>query len=269
MKMLMAVASASLTLFLAGCERSLIYYPTTGTEERLTAIAASEGLAPWRNDAGERIGWMSGPTPSGGRAAMLVFHGNAGNAADRGYFVRGFKAATRAAPWDVFLFEYPGYGSRSGRPSEEAIMAAAADAVKRLAAQGYASIFLTGESLGSGVACRMAATYPEHVEGLLLVTPFTSLLDLGRHHYPAFLVRLLLRERYDNAGALSQYRGRVAMLIAGEDEIVPAELGRRLYEAYQGPKKLWVQEGRTHNTLSFDPAAPWWREATEFLQAPE
>lgn len=263
----MSLFAGSLAMLFAGCERSLIYYPANPPEEQLQRTARSQGLEPWRNDQGERIGWVARADSEGTeRTAVIVFHGNAGHAANRAYYPQGFSAAAGELPWDIFILEYPGYGSRPGSPSESAIKKAARSAVDGLLEEGYSSLFLVGESLGSGVASHLAAELPDRIRGLLLVTPFTSLQDVARSHYPNFVVSMLLSERYDNVEALSRYEGPVAVLLAERDEVVPAELGRRLYESYEGPKKLWVQKGRTHNTLSFDPDATWWSELIEFLQ---
>lgn len=267
MKNLLSLGTGGLALLAGGCERALIYYPSLVPEAELQAMAHARSLARWEAADSERIGWMASAAPAtAGRAAVVVFHGNAGHAVQRDYFVQGFRGVTPSAPWDVFLFEYPGYGDRAGRPSEEGIKAAARAAMEPLFEKGYHQVFLAGESLGGGVACHLAARYPHEIDGLLLVTPFTTLGDVARHHYPNLLVRLLLRERYDNVRALQDYRGRLAVLLAERDEVVPAGLGRQLYESYAGPKKLWIQEGRTHNTLSLEPGAPWWRELTGFLQ---
>jgi uncharacterized protein len=269
MNKLMSLAAATVAALLGGCERSMIYFPQTAPEARLVEQAASENLVPWRTENGERIGWMTPPADAAdSRPAVVVFHGNAGHAAHRAYYARGFAAATRDAPWQVYLFEYPGYGSRPGAPSESALTAAALAAVQSVRAASPRPLYLVGESLGGGVACAVAAQHPEHIHGLLLVTPFSSLQAVAQEHYPAWLVGLLLRERYDNVTALSRYRGPVAVLLAGRDEVVPATLGRALYDSYGGPKRLWVQEASTHNTLSFDPRARWWREVVDFLQTP-
>jgi hypothetical protein len=57
----------------------------------------------------------------------------------------------------------------------------------------------------------------------------------------------------------------VAMLIAGEDEVVTAAQGRLLFESYGGPKHLWTEPDAGHNTVDFGPGAPWWREVSDFL----
>lgn len=256
-----------LLLFVAGCQRNMIYFPSQGTEERLLKEADAKGMAAWRNAKQELIGWKASPEEGAqGGNAVVVFHGNAGYALHRDYFVNGFLSLNDPSPWTVHIFEYPGYGARPGRPSEDNLKATADKAVKRLFAENHSRIFLVGESLGTGIAAHLASTYPDQIDGLLLITPFTSFVDVGRKHYPIFPVGLLLRERYNNLEALQGYNGPVAFLIAGADEIIPPSLGRRLYESYDGPKRLWVQEGRGHNSLNYHPKASWWGEVIQFLK---
>ncbi len=259
-----------LLLFVVGCQRKMIYFPSQGSEERLLKEADAKGMTAWRNAEEELIGWKASPAEGAeGGNAVVVFHGNAGYALHRDYFVDGFLSLNDQSSWTVYIFEYPGYGARPGRPSEENLKATAGEAVESLFKKQHSRIFLVGESIGTGVACHLADKFPERIDGLLLITPFTSFVDVGRKHYPIFPVGLLLRERYNNLEALQGYNGPVAFLIAGADEIIPPSLGRRLYEAYDGPKRLWVQEGRGHNTLDYHPGASWWREVTEFLRNPD
>lgn len=243
-------------------QRQLIYFPEVAAEETLLKIADANGLRDWRDASGKLIGWH---TPASGNASrrVVVFHGNAGHSLYRQYFANGFLALGR--DWQVYLFEYPGYGARTGSPSEASIKAAATGALEALFAEDPRPLFLVGESLGSGVATYLASTLPKRIAGLLLVTPFTSLTDVAARHYAFLPVRALLSERYDSIKALSDYGGPVAFLIAGSDEIVPAALGHELHDSYRGPKWLHEQAGAGHNTLDFDPAAGWWREVAKFL----
>jgi uncharacterized protein len=245
-------------------QRQLIYYPEVAPEERLLKTASGIGLRDWRDRDGQLIGWHTPSTRNTARR-VVVFHGNAGHSLYRQYFADGFLAL--GDDWQVYLFEYPGYGARQGTPSESGIKAAALDAVEELRTEHPEPLYLVGESLGSGVATHLASTMPTRVDGLLLVTPFTSLTDVAAGHYNWLPVRALLSDRYDSGKALRSYRGPVAFLVAGSDEIVPAELGRELHAIYQGPKLLIEQAGAGHNTLNFDPAASWWREVSDFLLA--
>lgn len=247
---------------LSALQRQLIYFPSKEQGQVLENIASRSGLLTWRDNAGEAIGWRTPENPDADYR-MLVFHGNAGYALHRGYFVSGFQQLE--GQWNVFLFEYPGYGPREGTPSEASFKASAKPALEKLLADDSRPVFITGESLGSGVASYLASAFPDQVAGLLLVTPFTSLTDVAAQHYPFLPVRTLLRERYDSQEALSSYQGPVAFLLAGRDEIVPSELGRQLYDSYNGPKWLYIEEHAGHNSLPCDPSAPWWAEVSTFL----
>ncbi len=224
--------------------------------------ALALNLAPWRNDRGQLIGWRNGR--QGQRDRLILFQGNAGYALHRVAYINALSELDNG--FDVLLMEYPGFGSRAGEASEQAIMEAADEAVRHLLAESPRSIYLAGESLGSGVASEMAARFPNDISGLLLVTPFTSLKEVAQSHFPSFLVRMILSEQYDNVRALKGYHGSLAILVAEHDEVVPAKLGQDLYDSYKGPKKLIVQKGRTHNTLDLSPAAFFWQEVANFLR---
>ncbi|MEM1154315.1 MAG: alpha/beta hydrolase [Pseudomonadota bacterium] len=252
-------------LMLTALQRQLIYFPVRASSEQLLAQASRLGLEPWVDAEGAHIGWK---TPESNVTAfqMLVFHGNAGHALNREYFAAGF---TKLDPrFQVFLFEYPGYGAREGKPSEEQFQVAATDAVNLLLKNTARPLFITGESLGSGVASFIASSFGDRIAGLLLVTPFARLADVASHHYPFLPVSLLLTERYDSLEALSNYAGPVAFLLAGRDEVVTTEQGQLLYDSYQGPKWLWIEEDAGHNTLPYRSSARWWQQAGDFLLAP-
>lgn len=254
-------------MILTACQNQFVYHPTRATEKELRQIALQVDMQPWTGPDDQRIGWR---TEGSGQNRIVMFHGNAGHALHRLYFSDGMRSVGKGNDWEVFLFEYPGYGSRPGRPGEKVIMEAAMEAVMDLNRDASGKeLYLAGESLGSGVASGIAAKQPEMISGIVLITPFTSLQDAGSAHFPRILVRGILRDRYDNVAALEKYNGRVGFLIAGKDEVIPAELGLSLYEQYAGPKHLWVQEQAGHNSLDFDLESSWWRELTEYLTGKE
>jgi pimeloyl-ACP methyl ester carboxylesterase len=199
-KLTFVIFALGALVMLTALQRQLIYFPSKAPAEVLSELASRMGLQTWRDNAGEAIGWKTSGDPNA-RYRMLVLHGNAGYALNRGYFVTGLRALGNQ--WDVFLFEYPGYGAREGTPSEANFKETATQALEVLLAVDSRPVFITGESLGSGVASFLASNFPTEVAGLLLVTPFSSLADVGAHHYPFLPVRTLLNERYDSREALS------------------------------------------------------------------
>jgi len=253
---LLALLAAALHLG----QRALLYFPVRAPEDEAVRAAAREGLSPWRDGEGRLRGWRLATPPAAPRAVLLVFHGNAGAALDRAHYARSL------APLgvDVALLEYPGYGARPGRPSLPALSDAAVEAVDALAREGP-PVWLLGESLGSGVAGRVAAARPERVRGLLLVTPFADLAAVARRHYP-FIPAWFVRDRYRPELDLASFLGPAVVLVAGRDEVVGAEQGRRLLDVLPGPRRLLEQPAATHNGIDLDSGALW-EEAAAFLEA--
>lgn len=234
-------------------QRRFIYFPYTPSAPVLAEWAAKAGLEPWLNRSGERIGWMRLSPAGSAKLRVLVTHGNAGCAVQRSYYAD----ALRAAGADVFFLEYPGYGGRAGEPGEQSFCAAAEEAYALLAEEG--SVHLIGESLGTGVAAYLASKHPDRIAGLLLVAPYHNFSDLAQRHMPLFPVRWMLRDRFPSDEYLRQYRGPVGVLLAGRDEVVPNEFGRRLYEEYAGPKRLWVDDQASHNSVC-EQSSKFWAE---------
>ena len=264
---LIVVASAYLLLLglLFIFQGKMIYLASRAPEAAMLSTSERLGLEPWRDRSGAIIGWRR-PNP-GAANRIVVFHGNAGHALHRAHFVEALAGLDGGAKWEVYLFEYPGFGARAGTPGEKAIITAGRAALEELIAQDSRPLFLVGESLGSGAACALAGALPDRVAGVLLVMPYSALTDVAAHHYGFIPVRWILRTRFDNVAALRGYGGPVAVLVAGEDEVVTSEGGLRLHETYAGPKRLLVIEGIGHNELDYRPGATWWRELTGFLLA--
>ena len=77
-----------------------------------------------------------------------------------------------------------------------------------------------------------------------------------------------MRDRFRPADWLKEYRGPVQIVLAGADEIIPTERGRRLHEGYVGPKRLQIVPGARHNDVAGQ-SPEWWREVFAFLAQPQ
>lgn len=262
-----AVCYLLFCVLLALLQRYLIYHPFHETESAMLEQARTSRCEPWRDPKGAIIGWRtqrgSGPPPAN---RLVVFHGNAGYALQRQHYLVEFGQLDDGRSWEIFLFEYPGYGARPGKISEASFVEAGVQALDALTGADSRPIYLLGESLGSGLACALAQRNPQRVAGLFLVTPFASLGGVAAHHYPFLPVRLLLRDRWDNVAALRDYPGPLAVFLAGEDEIVTVAQGRQLYDQFAGRKHLSIEPHVGHN--DFSATALWWRPVSEFLLSP-
>jgi len=254
------LAFVLLCVCVCALQRRLIYFPTKLAPALAERTAAQRGFLPWRDGSGPIIGWH---LPADGRSmgSVLIVHGNAGSAQDRGYLAQPIHAA---AAVDVFVLEYPGYGARPGSPSEQSFLAAANDAFCLLT--NRPPVFVVSESLGTGVAAHLAGTHRERVAGLMFIAPYNDLASVGQRKMPFLPVRLIMQDRFPAAKWLSEYRGPVGFLLAGEDEIIPTDLGQKLHDGYAGPKKLQVIPGARHNDIA-EQSARWWGEVFEFWRA--
>jgi hypothetical protein len=157
---------------------------------------------------------------------------------------------------DVFVLEYPGYGSRGGSPSMKSLLEAADEAFALLPAGQ--PIYLVAESLGTGVAAHLAKRNRARVSGMVLFAPYDDLASVGQRQMPVFPVKLLLRDRFQPSQWLSAFGGPIHVVLAEQDRIIPAELGRKLYEDYLGAKAMEVIAGAGHNDIATQPVE-WWR----------
>ena len=253
------------TLMLAAAvyllQGQLIYFPSRYSTESLAREAGPRSLAMWPNsDEGYRGLVALGST--GERGTVLVFHGNGGSALDRFHYV----AALEPLGFRVLLAEYSGYGAREGRPSERALVADARSTFRLAREQFGGPVYVWGESLGCGVATAVAADPSLEVDGLALVTPFSSLPDMAQAVYRFPPVRWLVRDKYDSVANLQEFEKSVAVLVAGRDELIPRDQPQRLYDSLAAEKRMWVFEGAGHNTWPAWPEEPWWGEVAGFLE---
>ena len=226
-------------------------------------------MRPWWDRQRKCLGWRSMRSGRRAKNRLLVFHGNEGYALDRSDIVRAFEHLDGSS-WEVYVLEYPGYGARPGRPAKETLTLAGERAVRMLRQKSKKPLFIAGESIGSGVACHVAAQFPRSISGVFLITPFDTFANAARAIIRAsvgFPVPVPIPiERYNNVRELARYEGPLAVLLAGRDDVIPVDLGKRLYDGYSGRKRLWTDPRATHNTV-LKPSASWWSEISEFLLA--
>jgi pimeloyl-ACP methyl ester carboxylesterase len=260
-RILQLVITAYVLFVLAAAifQRRLIYFPRTIPPALAVPAAAELGFVPWRNPSGQVIGWKL-PAASSPVASVLITHGNAGCAIDRGYLANPIHDA---APVDVYILEYPGYGSRGGSPDKQSFLAAAEEAFGLLT--NSLPKYLVSESIGAGAACYLAGAHPKEVAGLALFMPYHNLASVAQRKMPLLPAYLLLLDRFNPAECLKDYRGPVKIVLAGADEIIPVESGRRLFEGYPGPKTLQIIPGAHHNDIAGQSPA-WWQEVFSFWQ---
>lgn len=231
-------------------QRSLIYHPAKVTEMRLEQAGRSESevqaLTVRTHDGLELHGWhllAAGQVAitsadrerqwQSSRPVVLFFPGNAGH---RQYRLDDFEVLNDLGA-DVVAFDYRGYGENPGHPTEADIAADAWSIWKSLVEDRKVKpqrIVLFGESLGGGVATRLATELCQAgtpPRGLILRSTFASLADAGATHYPWLPVHWLLVDRFDSLRRIPQMTAPLLMLHGELDQVVPFSHGKQLFDA--------------------------------------
>lgn len=202
--------------------------------------------------------WAAEPLP--GWPTLVVFHGRAGNAADRAPLLAPFALAG----YGVVLAEYRGYGGNPGAPSEAGFLLDARAHLDWVAAAwGEAAPVVCGESIGSGVAVMVAAERP--VRALVLDAPYTSVADLAAAMYRWLPARRLLRHHFDSISRLPTVQAPILVLHGDADDTIPPEHGRRVAAAAGGPAEFVLLPGAGHPALMDDPAGRGTEAVRRFL----
>jgi fermentation-respiration switch protein FrsA (DUF1100 family) len=261
---LVALAVAVVAFFWL-TERRLIYFPSTDLPSPAEAGLGDAELVSLSTSDGLRLNaWFltaSEPSPP---FTVIVFHGNAGNRAHRAPLA----LSLRRQGLQVLLVDYRGYAENPGAPSEEGITADAQAALAYLEKRpdvDRSRIVYFGESLGTAVAVRLAVEHPP--AALILRSPFTSLVDVGRYHYPFLPVGLLMRDRFATIDISPRLRCPVLVIAGGRDTVVPIEFTRRLYDAIAAPKTFLELPSADHNDYELLAGEEMIRAIAKFLRA--
>jgi pimeloyl-ACP methyl ester carboxylesterase len=204
-------------------------------------------------------GWLAKekhPAP----APLVIYFG--GNAEEVSWLA---SVADQFGGWSLLFLNYRGYGGSEGKPGERELFADA------LAIYDYAvkrpdvmpeRVVVMGRSLGSGVAVYLAANRP--TRGVILVTPYDSVTAVAKRHFPYLPVRWLIRHPFDSISRVEKIHAPLLCLAAIEDQVVPIEHARKLYEAWPESKK-WVEIAHAdHDSISAEPQ--YWQSIGAFLR---
>jgi uncharacterized protein len=235
---LAALGAVATSFYLGACgflylrQRKLIYMNNRKSRHDLPP-----DFTGWEDD-GEFLGYKREQERSD---ALIFLHGSAHSA-------REWSWATRHFPGDVYVVEYPGYGEKEGSASEFSLCQAALRGFDCVPLHPGTTL-LCGQSLGTAVAAAILEARGSKVQGLVLITPFTSLEAVARLHYPLFPVVWLLKDRLAVLPAWEKFTGPAWALFAGSDEMIPAGTQEQFQKTAGRRKHLSVIPGCRHSQI--------------------
>ncbi|HEX4861794.1 MAG TPA: alpha/beta hydrolase [Rhizomicrobium sp.] len=174
-----------------------------------------------------------------GAPEIVFFYGNAGTLSD--FALIGTEL--HAAGFGVVLASYRGYDGNSGAPTEAGVMDDAR-AVLAVLPEGHGAVVLWGQSLGTGVAARMASE--GRADALILQSPYTAIVDVAARRFPLYPVRLVMEDRFDTLARAKATKIPVLIMHGTEDETVPFDMGEALSRTFPDARFVPILGG-SHN----------------------
>lgn len=263
-KMILGIVKTLLVLFVGAClllyllQGRMIFFPQPTSPATLSRYAAHE--INLRHGDVTLTGWFFKDRVDANHPLIIYYGGNAEDVSLNFADLNHFSAKS-------FLFmNYRGYGQSQGHPSERSFFDDALFIFDQIIdSEGIdpSHVVLMGRSLGTGVAVHVAAK--RRVGGVILVTPFDSLVSVAKAHYPIFPVKWLLRHRFDSAELAPDINAPALFLTASDDVIVPPRFAENLRRVWGGPTTAIRVEGTGHNTIETSPS--YWDAVNVFLSS--
>ena len=243
-------------LLLALCyfkQHYLIYHMRRYSAAVLSQLDKRLVRISFKTGEGEQLAFYLPPAQESEAGPLwLLFGGNASRALDWLPFIKNFPNPSA----HFLLIDYPGCGACAGTPSPETIKTSSEEAflalcryLKQKGSWPVKSLNLLGYSLGSAAALLFAA--PQPVQRIVLLAPFTSMMDMAQLRFGSPLCKLLTH-RYNNLQRIYEILQRpftplITIIHGEEDEVVPVYMSRRIASLFPGVGYLEV--AASHNNL--------------------
>ena len=242
-------------------EKRYVFFPTSEIELTPADVGLDyeDVYFPTANE--NRLhGWY---VPGTGNGTWLWFHGNGGNV---GHRVAELALLRHRLGMDLFMFDYQGYGRSQGTPAERATYQDARgawDFLQRHNSGNAGPLIYYGHSLGTAIATELALERPP--DGLVLVSPFTSVSDMASRAFPWLPSYLLLKDHYNTLARIPNVRCPLLILHGTQDELVPVSHGEKLFKAASVPKEFRALPDAGHNDTFEAGGEDYWTAIEAFL----
>ncbi|KOR29655.1 hypothetical protein TI03_01770 [Achromatium sp. WMS1] len=189
-------------------------------------------------------GWLYLPPGQGPHPLLLLFGGNADE------ITSYLSVHKELAGWALGAFNYRGYGFSQGKPTQKALFADALSVYDTLAKHAVIDskrIVAFGRSLGTGVAVYLAAHRP--LRGVVLVSPYDSILALAQEVHPYAPVNLLLKHPFNSLALAPKIKVPMMALVGEEDTLISPVHSQRLVDAWGGSAMMRTIPAVDHDTI--------------------
>ena len=218
-------------VFLYFYQRNLLYHPNENNYSGDKILVDIKKVRIQTLDNIELLGWYHEKNLEDYKT-LIYFHGNAGSLENRIHKLNHFKDMDI----NFLIIAWRGFSGNDGKPSEKGLYVDGKSAINWLTKKGVEekNLILYGESLGTGVAAHLAQN--KNFAGVILETPFTSMVDTAKKFYPYIPVNLLLKDKFENYKKIKNIISPILVMHGELDQIVPFSMGKKIYEIANDPK---------------------------------
>ena len=230
---------ASLGLYIF--QRDLLYHPTENNYDGDKLTVNIQEVKIVTDDNIDLLAWYHNKDINKFKT-ILFLHGNAGSLENRIHKINHFEDMNI----NFLLLSWRGFSGNIGKPTEKGLYQDARSAVKWLVKQGVIeeNIIIYGESLGTGITTEIAQN--KNFAGIILETPFTSMVAAGKSKYPIFPIKLLLKDKYERDKKIKNIKSPVLIMHGEEDQIVPFWMGEKMFQMANEPKYSYFTKFDDH-----------------------
>ncbi len=231
----------AITFTLYFFQRNLLYYPSVNNYSGEKLNFSIEKVKIKTKDDIELLSWYYAKD-SKNYKTILFLHGNAGTLENRIYKINHLKNMNV----NFLIIAWRGFSGNKGKPTEKGLYEDAKSAIRWLKNKGIdeENIIIYGESLGTGVATEIAQN--KNFAGVILETPFTSMVSVGKTKYPFFPVSFLLKDKYESDKKIKNIKSPILIMHGEVDTLVPFWMGKELYNLANDPKYSYFSEYDDH-----------------------
>ena len=230
-----------ITFILYSYQRNLMYHPVENNYQGDKLMVKIEKVNIKTEDNIDLLAWYHKKNLTKYKT-ILYLHGNAGALENRIHKINHFDGMKV----NFLLVAWRGFSGNKGSPTEKGLYQDARSAVKWLNDNGIRNenIIIYGESLGTGVATEIAQN--KNFAGIILESPFTSMIEAARSRYPIFPIRLILKDKYESDKKIKNIKSPILIMHGESDKIVPFWMGKKMFELANEPKYSYFSKYDDH-----------------------
>ncbi len=228
-------------VFLFFYQRNLLYHPNENNYSGDKISVDIKKVKIITSDNIELLGWYHEKNVKDYKT-LIFFHGNAGSLENRIHKLNHFQNMDI----NFLIIAWRGFSGNDGKPSEQGLYVDGESAINWLIKKGVdeKNLILYGESLGTGVAMHLAQN--KNFAGVILETPFTSMIDAAKTFYPYIPVNLLLKDKFENYKKVKNINSPILIMHGEKDQLVPFSMGKKIYEIANEPKYSYFTKYDDH-----------------------